>query len=217
MDTSRPASDRVRPLKEIRSTERMRWRRRIRWSGSFLAIVAVALAGFIWRTTRTDPTARLAEARRLAELSRDAGAERLSQRQLLLAVEAWRSARSAKAPIFTEVEQALGEAVRSVPAHVVLSGHRDDVLFAAVSQDGRRVVTASKDTTARVWNMDGSGDPIVLDGHDDQVFSAAFSPDGKGIVTASRDKTARLWNADGTGEPFPMRWHSDWVRFAAFS
>ncbi|AUX30271.1 MULTISPECIES: WD40 repeat domain-containing protein [Sorangium] len=57
----------------------------------------------------------------------------------------------------------------------------------------QRVVTASVDKTARVWNADGSGAPVVLRGHEDKVESAVFSADGQRVVTASGDRTARVW------------------------
>ena len=60
------------------------------------------------------------------------------------------------------------------------------MLSAAFSPDGKRIVTASRDKTARLWDA-ATGKPIgePLTGHDDVVSSAAFSPDGKRIVTAS--------------------------------
>jgi WD40 repeat protein len=68
-------------------------------------------------------------------------------------------------------------------------------LSAAFSLDGARIVTASADNTARLWDA-ATGQPIVvLKGHDGIVISAAFSPDGARVVTASRDGTARLWDA----------------------
>ncbi|WP_437984360.1 nSTAND1 domain-containing NTPase [Sorangium sp. So ce117] len=107
-------------------------------------------------------------------------------------------------------------ALHSQVAHTVLS-HPDAVLFAGYSPDGLRIVTGSYDKIARVWNADGTGEPLVLRGHEDRVYSAAFSPDGKRVVTGSEDNTARVWNADGTGEPLVLRGHEDGVHSAAFS
>ena len=76
---------------------------------------------------------------------------------------------------------------------------------AAFSPDGKRIVTASWDKTARIWDA-ATGKPIgePLKATKDWVNSAAFSPDGKRIVTASVDKTARIWDAvsgKAIGEP----------------
>ncbi|XXT24106.1 protein kinase [Sorangium sp. So ce429] len=95
--------------------------------------------------------------------------------------------------------------------------HPDGVLHAGYSPIGERIVTASYDRTARVWNADGTGEPLVLRGHMDALSWAAFSPDGRRIVTASYDRTARVWNADGAGEPLVLRGHDDRVYSAAFS
>ncbi|WP_437679095.1 nSTAND1 domain-containing NTPase [Sorangium sp. So ce131] len=107
-------------------------------------------------------------------------------------------------------------ALHSRIARAVLD-HPDWVTRAAYSRDGKRIVTACMDRTARVWNADGSGDPLVLRGHGEGVWSAAFSPDGKRIVTSSWDRTARVWNADGSGEPIVLRGHAGAVFSAAFS
>jgi WD40 repeat protein len=60
---------------------------------------------------------------------------------------------------------------------------------------GSRIVTASEDETARIWNAATAKEIAVLRGHEHFVHSAAFSPDGSRIVTASADKTARVWDA----------------------
>ena len=85
------------------------------------------------------------------------------------------------------------------------------------SPDGKRVVTASQDETARVWDA-ATGAPIgrpLL--HAGLVYSASFSPDGKRVLTASSDNSARVWDAaDGTPVTVPLR-HDDGVNSAAFS
>ena len=87
-------------------------------------------------------------------------------------------------------------------AHTMsFDGHEAPVVDAAFSPDGKRVVTASWDKTARVWVVDGfDSKPRVLRGHETEVTTAAFSPDGKRILTASFDGTVRVWAAD-SGEP----------------
>ena len=68
-----------------------------------------------------------------------------------------------------------------------------------LSPDGKLVVTASSDKTARLWEVaTGKALPALAE-HQGAVVSAAFSPDGKLVVTASSDKTARLWEV-ATGQ-----------------
>ncbi|WP_437497479.1 nSTAND1 domain-containing NTPase [Sorangium sp. So ce1099] len=104
----------------------------------------------------------------------------------------------------------VARAVFSHPKPVML------VMGVGYSPDGTRIVTASSDKTARVWNADGTGEALVLRGHENAVMSAAFSPDGTRIATASADKTARVWNAEGEGEPLVLP-HRGGVSSAAFS
>jgi WD40 repeat protein len=68
------------------------------------------------------------------------------------------------------------------------------------SPDGTRIVTASFDGTAKVWDPDGAL-LATLEGHSGDVASAVFSPDGTRIVTASFDDTAKVWDPDGSSTP----------------
>ena len=84
---------------------------------------------------------------------------------------------------------------------VVLRGHTAHVRKASFSADGRWVVTASIDHTARLWSADGVGVSRALIGHTAPLTDARFSPDGAHVVTASTDHTARVWRvSDGVVE-----------------
>ncbi len=94
--------------------------------------------------------------------------------------------------------------------------HGRTVASVAFSPDGKTILTASHDKTARLWDVATGaavGQPIV---HPNFVSFAAFSPDGKTILTGCEDNTARLWDA-ATGRPLgqPLP-HSGWVWSVAF-
>ncbi len=86
------------------------------------------------------------------------------------------------------------------PIPVACLRHGQEVSSAAFSPDGRRVVTASKDGTARIWDVSTGhaiGKPMR---HQGEVVTAEWSPDGRSIATGSKDHTVRLWDAR-TGLP----------------
>jgi tetratricopeptide (TPR) repeat protein len=77
------------------------------------------------------------------------------------------------------------------------------VCSAQFSPDGKRIVTASSDNTARVWDAQ-SGQPLTEPlKHGGVVCSAQFSPDGKRIVTASLDNTAQVWDIAPSPTNYP--------------
>jgi WD40 repeat protein/tRNA A-37 threonylcarbamoyl transferase component Bud32 len=109
----------------------------------------------------------------------------------------------------------------------ILQGHEARVTTASFSPDGKRIVTASADYTARVWDAATGAAVAVLRGHEHFVNSAAFSPDATRIVTVSDDRTARLWDSKTgvevevlRGQRFPFRsatFSTDGTRIATAS
>jgi hypothetical protein len=85
----------------------------------------------------------------------------------------------------------------------------------AFSPDGARILTASADKTAKLWDT-YSGKQIASFNHQDRVQYAVFSSNGARILTASADHTAKLWDG-ASGKLIYTFTHQDGVFYGAFS
>lgn len=104
-----------------------------------------------------------------------------------------------------------GELVRTLP------GHQGAVLSVEFSKDGKRLLSASFDKTARMWDVASGREIRAFKGHSWWVWSAAFSPDEKRIVTASQDGSASLWSVETGKQIAQFLGHRGPVYAAAFS
>jgi WD40 repeat protein len=123
---------------------------------------------------------------------------------------------------------ALGVALAASHVRAVLRGHWDSIEAVAFSPDGSRLLTASWDGTARIWNAATGKDLLTQSPPEDlfvlQLYCAAFSPDGTRVVTGGNEKNTRIWNAAtgeevltlrGTGGPVKnVAWSPDGTRLA---
>lgn len=75
-----------------------------------------------------------------------------------------------------------------------LKGHTDWIGSVSFSPDGKLIVTASSDYSAKIWRVASGKELLALRGHSDWIKSATFSPDGKLILTYSTDRTVKIWN-----------------------
>lgn len=100
-------------------------------------------------------------------------------------------------------------------APIVLKDHDSIVKFAEFNVTGDRVVTASLDKTARVWDL-SDGRPVLTLEHRDPVFSASFDPAGRWIITAA-GKAAHIWDASDGKFKHSLDGHEGRLFSAAFS
>ncbi|WP_192247406.1 WD40 repeat domain-containing protein [Mesorhizobium silamurunense] len=66
-------------------------------------------------------------------------------------------------------------------------GHRDAVVWLAVSADGHEIMSASTDRMIKLWDIDGKRLIRNLGVHKDMARTALFMPDGRTALTAGDD------------------------------
>lgn len=187
-----------------------------------LIVFIVLLMGFgiysyikFWEADRLRKEAQRTQSLFLADLSRQTLEKGDATTAMLLALEALPpNDKSETRPYVAEAEHSLYAALSHPYKEKVLL-HEGWLNSARFSQDGQKIVTASGDNTAQIWEVATGKRLVTLQGHEDSVRYAEFSLDGQMVVTASRDNTVKIWKV--TGELLQTLHHKDFVNYAQFS
>ncbi len=100
----------------------------------------------------------------------------------------------------------LSTALRQSPKPTHVWFHRDQVLDIALSPDGTLVATGSRDTTARVWNLEKGEAVTPWLRHSNKVEQVAFSRSGKLLLTRETDRSPIGWEVPDQGEGAASVW-----------
>lgn len=110
----------------------------------------------------------------------------------------------------------IGTAIRRVPRLNRIHFH-DSVFLARFSPDGKHIVSASRDGTAKIWNVETGVSVKKPMQHATRLTHVAISPDSTLVATTSEDGIARLWNlSSGDSVHRPLR-HNGSCHHAVFS
>ena len=91
------------------------------------------------------------------------------------------------------------------------------VFSASFSPDGRRMLTAGDDRTAKIWEAVSGRQLLTLKGHRAAIRSAAFSPDGQRMVTGGDDLEVRVWEVSSGKELLAFKGADTPIWCVAFS
>jgi WD40 repeat protein len=104
------------------------------------------------------------------------------------------------------------------PGVTRLLGRQDSALSSvAISPSGQLVATGGYDSSIKIWQVDGEGEPLSFDGHAGAVYCLAISPDGETLASGGADRTVRLWTMPGGTPGDIIAGHSGYVSGVAFS
>lgn len=73
-----------------------------------------------------------------------------------------------------------------------LRGHVGAVYQVCWSADSRLLVSGSKDSTMKVWDLKTKKLKFDLPGHADEVYSIDWSPDGEMVASGGKDKILKM-------------------------
>lgn len=82
---------------------------------------------------------------------------------------------------------------------LIAACHSNWVNAVAVSPDGKKVISASLDYTAKVWDINTGKNLLTFTDHIDSVTAVALTPDGEKVISGSDDNTVNVWDIN-TGE-----------------
>lgn len=171
-----------------RRTKR-RLRRSRLLSAALALLLAAAIAAVVYAKRSSDDAVA---GRRLADFERLLPSDPAAA--LHAALGAWHKRNSPTA------EAAVRTALDADNRLQVLSGHSGIVWTSQFAPDGKTVLTAGSDGTARIFDAAGQHPARILTPADHSrspVQAASFSQDGSMVATAENDGSVRVYSADG--------------------
>ena len=160
---------------------------RLIYSGIAVAFVLVLGSAFLALQARKEALAQKLAAEEIVQIAiaqplaatASMNLETDPELSLLLATESARIMYEANETVVSLSNTVLRQSLVKSRIRLTLTGYDGGVTSAAWSPDGQRIVTASYDGTAKVWDAARGQELVALTGHNGRITSAVTVPMGK--------------------------------------
>ncbi len=109
------------------------------------------------------------------------------------------------------VAESEGEMEEGQTSAKVLEGHTARVWSVIATPDSRLAISASGDSTLKVWDLETLKEVTTLMGHTSLVRSVTVTPNGRFAISASDDSTLKVWDLETWKEVTTLKGHNSWV------
>ncbi|MEL6318594.1 MAG: WD40 repeat domain-containing protein, partial [Pseudomonadota bacterium] len=99
----------------------------------------------------------------------------------------------------------------------IFPGHADAVAAIAVTPDGERALSASRDGALMLWDLETGEALRTFEGHQAGVLSVAIGPEGRFALSGDEDSVLILWDLESGEEAARLVGHDDAVTTVAFT
>ena len=198
--------EREREATELEARQARKLRRAVIAASIFAVMTAVGWGIAIWQNEVVEQGAILEKFRHIADQSSTETGRGDAGTGLLLALEALPDKNSEDAAVKTRqllpaVAVSLERAQRLLLERKVLRGHNGPVNAVAAIPGGNRIVSASDDGTARIWDIESGAELGVLKVADSPPVTALGVISGPTrIVTGYGNGNIRIWDGDTHAE-----------------
>ena len=96
--------------------------------------------------------------------------------------------------VWDDARKSIRNTVRLAHESNILLGHTESVQAIAVAPNSRYIVSAGKDRSLRLWDLEAGKPPTTRkEAHDSTIYDVAISPDGKYLASVGNDAVLRIW------------------------
>lgn len=101
--------------------------------------------------------------------------------------------------------------------NTLLEGHRANISDIVLSNDEKRIASASFDRSIRVWDAQNGSCIAIYNGHDEQISNIAYSADGKLLISLDKQGISKVWDTNSELQSAKVDSHGSAVLEVVFS